>query len=337
MKKIFPKKPEPPRQRRVERSAAAMTGLKRGTVQLCMHEAEWETEAQKTICRLHRILGGAAKDIQHVGSTAIPTIRAKPIIDIAVAVDCFDDILVLEPELRSQGFYYRPNAAIPGQKLWACGSYYEGTGDRQTHFIHVVPTGSVAWNDYINFRDYLNLNPDAAKEYETLKMTLAAAAPADGGRGQYLDGKRDFIRHILRKARIASLLGKIVTVTVDRPAGSAHPDHPELIYPVNYGFLPGIPGGDGEEQDVYIPGVDHPVPEFTGCVIAAIHREDDAEDKLVAAPEGFCCSKEEIGRAVHFQERYFRTRIECRGEHSTPQNPTDPTIQQDLFRKVGGR
>ena len=68
-----------------------MIGLKRGTVQLCEHEKEWEIEAQNTIARLKEILGDLIKDIQHVGSTAILTIQAKPIIDIAVAVDEFDD------------------------------------------------------------------------------------------------------------------------------------------------------------------------------------------------------------------------------------------------------
>ena len=87
-----------------------MIGLKRGTVQLCEHEKEWEIEAQNTIARLKEILGDVIKDIQHVGSTSILTIKAKPIIDIAVAVDEFDDILAYEKELKDAGFYYRPNA-----------------------------------------------------------------------------------------------------------------------------------------------------------------------------------------------------------------------------------
>lgn len=294
-----------------------MIGLKRGTVQLCSHEKEWEEEAQKTICRLRNILGGAAKDIQHVGSTAIPAIRAKPIIDIAVAVDRFDDILALEPQLKSQGFYHRPKAEISGQRLWACGSYYDGTGDRQTHFIHIVPAESRAWINYINFRDYLNEKPDIAKEYEALKMALAATATIDQGRAQYLKGKRGFIEEILRKAFADSFLGKKVMVKVDRPIGSAHPNHPELIYPINYGLIPGIPGGDGEEQDVYILGVDHPVSEFTGRIVAIVHRENDAQDKLVAAPGAVCYSREEIERAVYFQEKYFQTRSKCCGENST--------------------
>ena len=123
-----------------------MIGLKRGTVQLCEHEKEWEIEAQNTIARLKEILGDVIKDIQHVGSTSILTIKAKPIIDIAVAVDEFDDILVYEKELKDAGFYYRPNAqaSLRDQLLFACGNFYEGTGDLQTHFIHVVLTGSMA-------------------------------------------------------------------------------------------------------------------------------------------------------------------------------------------------
>ena len=70
-----------------------MIGLKRGTVKLLNHEKEWELEAQRTIFRLYKILGTVARDIQHVGSTAILDIKAKPIIDIVVAVDDFKDVL----------------------------------------------------------------------------------------------------------------------------------------------------------------------------------------------------------------------------------------------------
>ena len=82
-----------------------MIGLKRGTVRLYQHEKEWEIEAQNTISRLRKILGNVIKDIQHVGSTSILSIKAKPIIDIAVAVDDFNDILVYEKELKNDGFY----------------------------------------------------------------------------------------------------------------------------------------------------------------------------------------------------------------------------------------
>lgn len=81
-----------------------MIGLKRGAVKLCEHEKEWEFEAQNTISRLKKILGNVIKDIQHVGSTSILSIKAKPIIDIALAVDDFNDILSFERELKGRWF-----------------------------------------------------------------------------------------------------------------------------------------------------------------------------------------------------------------------------------------
>ena len=287
-----------------------MVGLKRGTVQLCEHEKEWETEAQNTIARLKEILGDVIKDIQHVGSTSILTIKAKPIIDIAVAVDKFDDILAYEKELKDAGFYYRPKSDLGAQLLFASGSLYEGAGDLQTHFIHVVLTDSMDWINYINFRDYLNRTPSVAKEYEDLKVSLVLQAPIDSGREKYLKGKHDFIVNTLRKALVKSYLGKTVTVSIDRPIGSVHPKHDDIVYPVNYGFIPKVLGGDGEELDVYLLGVDAPVKEYTARIIGIVHRHNDVEDKLIAAPEGLNFTVEEIMEAVKFQEQYYDSEIE---------------------------
>ncbi len=104
-------------------------------------------------------------------------------------------------------------------------------------------------------------------------------------------------------------IGDTVRVIVDRPMGSCHPEYPELCYSVNYGCIPGTLAADGEEEDAYILGVDHPVAEFTGRVIAIIRRLDDVENKWVVAPEGRRFSKEEIRRAVRFQEQYFRHEV----------------------------
>lgn len=105
------------------------------------------------------------------------------------------------------------------------------------------------------------------------------------------------------------MIGKTVKVIIDRPLGSYHPEHKEIYYPVNYGFVEGIFAADGEEQDVYVLGVDIPLNEFTGKIIAVIHRLDDDEDKWIAAPEGFSFTKEEIMQKVSFQEKYFKTEI----------------------------
>lgn len=291
-----------------------MIGLKRGCVKLYEHETEWEIEAQNTISRLKEILGGVIKDIQHVGSTAVFSIKAKPIIDIALAVDSFDEILAHEGALKAEGFYYRPNvqSSLGSQLLFACGNFYQGTGDLQTHFIHVVLTDSMEWINYINFRDYLNNMPSVAKAYEDLKLSLAMQAPVDGGREKYCSGKHDFIVYTLRKALVNSYLGKVADISIDRPMGSVHPEHKDIIYPVNYGFIPNILGGDGEEMDVYLLGVDHPAKEYRARVIGIVHRHNDVEDKLVAAPDGLHYTKEEIAEAVHFQEQYFDSEIEVR-------------------------
>lgn len=82
-----------------------MLGLKHGTVMLCMHEKEWETEAQNTILRLKQILGNALKRHQHVGSTSVPSIKAKPIIDIAASTDDFGKVLSAVEELEKEDFY----------------------------------------------------------------------------------------------------------------------------------------------------------------------------------------------------------------------------------------
>lgn len=105
------------------------------------------------------------------------------------------------------------------------------------------------------------------------------------------------------------MLGETVRVVIDRPLGSYHPVHKDTYYSVNYGYVSGIISGDGEDQDAYVLGVNYPLKEFTGKVIAIIHRIDDVEDKLVVVPNGVTFTKEEIEKQVHFQEKFFKTKI----------------------------
>lgn len=105
------------------------------------------------------------------------------------------------------------------------------------------------------------------------------------------------------------MIGQIVQVTIDRPLGTHHPKHKDLLYPVNYGYIPGVFAADGEEQDAYVLGVGEPVAEFTGRVVAIIHRFDDIEEKWVVAPDGASFTKDEIMREVAFQEQFFHTEI----------------------------
>ena len=112
-----------------------------------------------------------------------------------------------------------------------------------------------------------------------------------------------------RDRMIRDYMGKTVHVVVDRPVGCVHKG---MVYPVNYGFMPGVFAGDGEEQDAYILGVSEPVAEFDGQVVAVIRRKNDHEDKLVVAPIGSVYHQGQIAEAVHFQEQYFDiTIISC--------------------------
>lgn len=106
------------------------------------------------------------------------------------------------------------------------------------------------------------------------------------------------------------MIGRTVSIVIDRPLGSAHPNHPDLFYPVNYGYVPGVMAADGEEQDAYLLGIDVPMTFFTGTVIAVIHRLDDVEDKWVVAPDGMMFTRDAIEALVHFQEQYFKYEIE---------------------------
>ena len=167
-------------------------GLRRGTVALEPHHSEWEIIAQQTITRLHEILQDTAADIQHIGSTAIRGIFAKPIIDIVIGVSDFDALLAKNAVLAENGFLFR-GADLPEQYLYVCGGE-----DFRTHHIHVVIYRSEAWENYISLRDYLNSHPDDAKAYSDLKQSLAARYPAD--RETYTAMKSDLIHEILCRA-----------------------------------------------------------------------------------------------------------------------------------------
>ncbi len=117
-------------------------------------------------------------------------------------------------------------------------------------------------------------------------------------------------------------LGASVTVSIDRPLGSKHPRH-GFIYPVNYGFVPGVMAPDGHELDAYVLGVFEPIECFTGRCIAVLHRTNDIEDKLVVVPEDRDYSNEQIMALTEFQERWFLSVIRRQGVVVSPEGGGD--------------
>lgn len=169
-----------------------MLGVKDRAVKLEPHSTEWEAAAKETINVLKGILGDAAVDIQHVGSTSVIGLRAKPIIDIAVGVKSIQDAIDLSPVLESRGFFYRPRTASESQILFACRDFKR---NMDTHYIHVVVYGSSEWNNYIKFRDVLNKNENTRRQYEDLKLRLSKEFAED--RMEYTKCKSAFIKSIL--------------------------------------------------------------------------------------------------------------------------------------------
>ena len=173
-----------------------MIGLKRGTVELLPHDPQWKNAANETIILLKSLLQDVAIDIQHVGSTAIQNISAKPIIDIAVGVNTLDSIKPYIELLKKNGIIFRKED-VKEQLLFVIGDFEK---EFRTHHIHVVEWNSIAWNNYINFRDYLNAFPEYAKEYDDLKKKLALEFA--NNRGNYTAGKQEFIDRILKQAHL---------------------------------------------------------------------------------------------------------------------------------------
>lgn len=105
-----------------------------------------------------------------------------------------------------------------------------------------------------------------------------------------------------------TFLGKTVTIAIDRPSGSRHPVH-GFPYPINYGYLPGVPAPDGDDLDAYVLFITEPLATFTGICVAVIHRLDDNDDKLVLVPPGHTATEAQIRAQTWFQEQFFESVI----------------------------
>jgi len=169
-----------------------MIGLEKGFVRLVPYTAEWQRIFEDEKALLQSAIGQYVLDIQHVGSTAIPGMAAKPIIDIAIVVTSFEEAKALIQPVEQLGYEYRGEFGIPRR-------HYFVKGDPRTHHIHMNEIDSRDWENQVLFRDYLIQHPPSAEEYAALKVKLAQRYPTD--REAYLEGKAPFIERVLRAAR----------------------------------------------------------------------------------------------------------------------------------------
>jgi GrpB-like predicted nucleotidyltransferase (UPF0157 family) len=169
-----------------------MIGLEEGVVRLSPYDPEWVKLFNTEQARLTGVIGVYVLDIQHVGSTAIPGMLAKPIIDIGVAVVDFDQARVCIPPLEMLGYIYRGEYGLPRR-------HYFVNGEPHKHHVHINEINGQNWGNHVLFRDYLIAHPEVAGKYAALKTSLAARYPND--REAYLEGKAPFIQRILADAR----------------------------------------------------------------------------------------------------------------------------------------
>lgn len=171
--------------------AEPVLGLTRGTVRLVPHSACWGELYREEEARLRAALEGVLLDVQHFGSTSIPGIHAKPILDIILGVRNRDDVFERRPQLQALGYGYVPGAGVPDHHVF-------GKGEPRTHLLHVVEHAGRAWTENLWFRDRLRADPALAAEYDALKLRLADAHPGD--RARYTGEKGDFVQRIRQQA-----------------------------------------------------------------------------------------------------------------------------------------
>jgi len=169
-------------------------GLQRGIVRLVPHSGEWDRLFEEEKARIVTCLQGKTFDIEHVGSTAIPGMPAKPIIDIAAGVPDVEAIGEYVKLLSQIGYEYRGDRSGDGDHTFA-----KGPESRRTHYLHMVAMGSTKWYDYVLFRDYLCCHEETRRAYVALKRNIAEEHPSD--RKTYTQGKQESIRRVIKLAR----------------------------------------------------------------------------------------------------------------------------------------
>ena len=170
-----------------------MLGLNKDVVELVPYDKNWAKEFEKEKKKLKKILGSLALDIQHVGSTSIVGLSAKPIIDIAVAVENITVLSKLIGLLSKNGYDVKDSINELGEILAR-----KGTPENRTHYIHIEVINSIFWKNHILFRDYLINHPEYIQKYELLKKEMVERYKNE--RKLYTASKNDFIKMVLELA-----------------------------------------------------------------------------------------------------------------------------------------
>lgn len=156
------------------------------------YDANWSSQYKQEKSRIIDALGDTVADIQHIGSTSVPGLAAKPIIDIILGLEKIPPLSTQIINLEALGYLYYGEFGIPGR-------HYFRRGMPRNYQIHAVQVNSDFWQRHILFRDFLRSHPQAAQQYETLKRELAVKFRHD--RDRYTDSKTPLIEQLLIQAK----------------------------------------------------------------------------------------------------------------------------------------
>lgn len=168
-------------------------GLQRGTVKLAVYDPKWAEHFRKEKELLFKVLGAKVLDIRHIGSTSIPGMPAKPIIDILAGVKMLAEVETFKQNLNMIGYEDKGDGGEPGRRY-----FVKGGEARRTHHLNFCEMNGLFWTRHLAFRDYLECHPETAMEYSALKRSLAEKFPTN--RGAYTAGKEEFVRSVLERA-----------------------------------------------------------------------------------------------------------------------------------------
>lgn len=167
-------------------------GLPAGTVKLARYADGWRRKFQAEARRLAARLAPRRYRIEHIGSTSVPGLDAKPIIDIAVRIPSFRTLDAWIDLLIRAGYEYKGEYGLPGRHFFTRGAPV-------TQHLHLVTHGATHWEDWLLFRDFLRVNHDAAEQYNRTKRELARRFSRD--RAAYTRAKSPLVRKLMRDAR----------------------------------------------------------------------------------------------------------------------------------------
>jgi GrpB-like predicted nucleotidyltransferase (UPF0157 family) len=162
-------------------------------IRIVDHDPAWPDLAAAEIARIHDELGPVAARLEHIGSTAVPGLAGKPIIDLQLSVRSIEPLDAYAAPLERLGYFHVPDPEVAGRQFFA-----KPPERPRTHHVHVVERGGTDERRHLAARDFLRTHPDDAAAYEALKRRLAADHPSD--RLAYIKGKEPFMAALEKRA-----------------------------------------------------------------------------------------------------------------------------------------